>query len=65
MSAAHAKALRGFMAQWLHRVVPGIQSIRVDAASGTVSARDALGWRVVGTLADFQSLARAFGALPH
>jgi hypothetical protein len=63
MTHAQASALHQFLLSWLCAVVPGLQNVRIDRATGHVSARDSLGWRVVGTVADFTSIARALGRI--
>jgi hypothetical protein len=63
MTRTQATALQQFLVRWLRAVIPTLQGVRIDRATGHVSARDSIGWRVVGTLADFASIARALGCI--
>lgn len=63
MTQAQAAKLQAFLVDWLRAVVPGLQNVRVCRRDGTVKARDALGWRDVGTVFDFLSIARALGRI--
>jgi hypothetical protein len=63
MTHAQAAAVCLFITRWVCDVVPGVQFVRIDRATGNVSARDSLGWRQVGTVADFTSIARALGRI--
>jgi hypothetical protein len=60
--AKTAAALKTFLLRWLSRTVPDLQRVRVQR-DGRVQARDSLGWRDVGTMDDFVSIARALGAI--
>ncbi len=63
LSDRQTAAARKFTCRWLQKVVPGIISVR-QLSDGSLQARDALGWRDVGTFADYVALARALGRLP-
>ena len=63
LSDAQLAAARKFVCRWLQAVVPDIQSVK-QCPDGRLLARDALGWRPVGTMADFVVVARALGRLP-
>jgi hypothetical protein len=63
LSPTQAQSLRGFVAKWLQKLVPGLIGVRFVLPCGTVFAKDALGWRKVGTLHDFAAIARALGRL--
>lgn len=62
MNATHATALQRFLVRWLASTTPGLRCIRVR--NGGVEVLDALGWRAVGMLEDYVSLARSMGAIP-
>lgn len=56
-----AARVQAWLVRWLAATVPGLQTIKVDRKTGRVSVRDSLGWRDVGTTADYVSVARALG----
>lgn len=61
MKQAQALAVLKFSKEWLSTLIPDLQAIKVKR--GTVSAKDSIGWREVGQVADFVSLARALGRI--
>jgi hypothetical protein len=63
LTPTQVQSLRAFVAQWLQKVVPGLIGVRFMLPCGTVFAKDALGWRKVGSLHDFAAIARALGRM--
>lgn len=58
-----AAALTAFIGQWIAATMPGTQALKIDRKSGRVQAKDALGWRDVGTFEDWLALGRALGVV--